>query len=111
MPQKHDRLLVFGAGEFDLEMIAVVSDVVNFYPPAPVLKFLRQKFAHLVDSSFVVAWRFNFDHALEKGEHFRHAQFREGKISGCVLSGGGVGHQGMITRGGNLEVLLYWFSK
>src|SRR5215813_4460967 len=65
VPEKHDWLLVFGAGKFDLEMIAVVSDVVNFYPPAPVLKFLCQKSAHLVDSSFVVAWRFNFDHALE----------------------------------------------
>src|SRR5215471_14176709 len=98
VPEQHDWLLIFGAGEFDLKVIAVVSGLMNLYLPALVLKFLCQKFAHLVHGSFVVARRFDFNHALNKGEHCRHALFAERQVSSCVLSRGSVGHAGEMIN-------------
>jgi hypothetical protein len=80
VPQQQNRLAP-AAGKFNLKMIAGLLLLIEGRLTAPVLKYVRQEFTHVIQGCLVVTGRFNLHHALQKGQHLRLVLLAEIKVS------------------------------
>ena len=73
--------------KFRLQVIAGCFLRIESYLAAKALKCFSQECAHAVDSSFVVAGRFNLYHLPQQRQHFAFMLLAESKVGESGLAG------------------------